>query len=42
MEHIDHVACEHLCRQTDWFPTLLGSGLAATIAGVLGVFLGYF
>lgn len=41
MEELNQVACESLCRENGLFPTLIGSGLAAVIAFVLALCLGY-
>ena len=42
MEELNQVACENLCRERSFYPTMVGSGMAATIALVLAVCLGYF
>ena len=42
MEELNQVACENLCRENSLFPTVLGTGLAATVALVLALCLGYF
>ena len=42
MEELNQIASQHLCREDTLFPTILGSVMAATVACVLAVCLGYF